>query len=222
VTAASSELIHGTRRMYRRGGCRQECCQAARRAYDQWYRAQKKAGKASMVDAAPARVHVLRLIAFGMSQAVIAKEAGVSAGAVKRLVWGGGDELPSQRIRRRNAAALLAVQADLRQVRDFARTPSQPTVRRLRALVACGWSQMRLARRLGVTRQRLNEYVRGRHDFVVAQTARRVQALFEELRHEAPPQQTSREKGSVSYALGVARRDGWTPDMADETSAVAA
>lgn len=205
-------LVHGTRAMYRRGGCRQECCRAAMRAYDKRRRALLNRGLTSMVDAAPVRTHLLWLAGYGIGPYKAAKKAGIPVGVVERLLYGSPatGKQPSTRIRRSNAEALLAIQRTLGNVTDLARTPARETITRLRELVAAGWSQSELARRLDMSVAQLNKHLLGRHDHVSGRFARAVRDLHTTLTATAPPQATPGQKAAISHALRVAHKRGWT------------
>lgn len=211
----TAEAVHGTRRRYRQG-CREECCRAAIRAYDKRRRHLLARGLSSMADASPVRAHVLWLAGYGISPASAAKKAGVGWGVVERLLYGSPSRglEPSRKVRRSHAEALLGVERVVDNVTDLARTPSADTLRKLRGLVAAGWSQSELARRLDVQVGPLNKHLLGYHEFVSGSFARRVRALHTELADITPPRGTPGEKAAVSHALRVARQRGWNLEVA--------
>ena len=91
--------------------------------------------------------------------------------------------------------------------------------RRLQALVALGWSQAKLAARLGMTPSNFGAMLdRGQ---VLAATDRAVAALYRELWDRAPDESTHRAKISASRARNYARGRGWPPPMAWDDEAIA-
>lgn len=207
----TAELVHGTRAMYRRGGCREECCRAAMRVYNKRYAALRRRGLTSMVDAAPVRAHVLWLAGYGISLAATARAAGVPEQLVRRLIDGvpSKGRAPSQRLRRSHAEAILRVERVVDNVTDLARTPARETRDRLRSLVASGRTQSELANRLGMNIGQLNHHLLGHHEGVSGRFARRVRDLHAELAGQEPPRATTADRIRYGQALAVARKRGW-------------
>lgn len=83
--------------------------------------------------------------------------------------------------------------------------PAVGTARRLRALVAAGWSWRALAGRLGVTASRPRRWAESLDGVVRRETAEKVDALFREI---------AMVPGGSRYALTVARKYGWQPPLA--------
>lgn len=212
---------HGTRARYAFGpgpgagtGCRCRACSAANRdaenrrnrlrAYGQWQ---------PYVDAAPARRHVRQLADCGIGWKQVAALSGVSTGALSKLLYGGpGSRPPTQRIRPETAARILAVQPSADGLADRALVPAIGTHRRLRALVAVGWSQARLGARLGILRGNFGQMmVRPQ---VTAATARAVRDLYDELWNQPPAEDGHRAKISAARARNHARAQGWPPPAA--------
>lgn len=77
--------------------------------------------------------------------------------------------------------------------------------RRLRALVALGYSQNELCRRSGISPSTLSHLIRGSVDRTSVETARRVTALYDAL---------SMRPGPSDYHRNYARRLGWVPPLA--------
>lgn len=208
---------HGTRSRYVADRCRCEPCTAANRDYhrsNERRRAHASANPARqyLVDAEPARQHVHSLQAAGMGWRRIATQAGVGGTVVKKLVWGdpARGQAPAKRLRPETAQRLLAV----RLMRaDHARVPSIGTQRRLRALVALGWSQSKLATELGLTPANFGTTVHHSGQ-VYESTARAVRELYERLWQTPPPEATHRDKIAASRARSTAARYGWAVPMA--------
>lgn len=212
---------HGTRARYVMGagpgtgpGCRCEACTGANREdaarrnrlqlYGRW---------APFVDAGPAREHVRRLAAAGIGWKRTAELAGVSRGAMRKLLLGGpGERPPTKRIRPETAAALLAVQVSPANLGGRALVDSAGTRRRVQALVAIGWSRAKLGGRLGIEPSGMSELLRREH--VTAGRARAVTALYDELWNRQPPEGEWREKISAARSRNYAREHGWAPPAA--------
>lgn len=210
----SARYVGGPDEHGQRGhGCRCEACKAARRteanyrdrliAYGRWQ---------PYVDATPAREHIRMLGRCGIGWQRAARLAGLSTGTVGRLLYGNGRP-PSKRVRPETEAAILAVKPSLALVSDRTRIAATGTHRRLRALVAIGWSQERLAARLGMSRGTFGNLMR-RQDQVTAATARAVTVLYDELWNQPPPEGEHREKIAASRSRNYARARGWAPGAA--------
>lgn len=222
---------HGTYACYTLDSCRcGPCCTAQssytaelnrRHAESTWNPA-----RSPFVDAEPARAHVNALRDQGMGAKRIAAAAGISNGAMTKLLYGtyvttgmgksagryGSGELrrgPSERVRRETAERLLAVRLELGPGN---RVPAVGSVRRIRALVALGWSQSKLAQRLGIRPTNLH-LARGCPSTTYA-TALAVRALYDELSMTLPPQATHRDKIAANRARAYAAERGWLPPLA--------
>lgn len=191
---------HGTGTAYRLDRCRCRPCTSAvveasgrrRRmvAYGQWE---------PFVDAEPVRRHVRSLIdEHGVSILTIADRAGVAEQVIRRLLYVIAPRTSrSHRLRAANAAALLGVTGG--NVRStFA--PACGTERRLRALVANGWSQTDLARRLDLSSQRVHNLVMGGRTKVRRNLHDQVAALYDELWNTP---------GGSAHSERIAARHGW-------------
>lgn len=192
-------------------GCRCRPCTAAATARTYQYRqykARERWGAAPplMVPAAPVRDHVRKLMDAGVPRATIVALSGVAGGAITSLLY---RNPPLERITYRNAHRLLAVSAaDAVNVDGY--MDAAGTKRRLQALVAIGWPQSTLARRLGLEPQVLIKFLNN-NKRVHASRARAVRALYEELWNVEPQPETSDERRAVSRARTIARRRGWAP-----------
>ncbi len=161
-------------------------------------------------DAGPVRAHVEALQAAGMGTRTIAETAGVSRQNVQQLLNGRPERGlgPSRKVMRRIAERLLAVpvpEVPHAGVAGGARVPAVGTVRRLRALVAIGWTQTQLCDRLGWRLTNGSRLFRAEAGMVTADTARSVADLFGVL--QMVP-------GSSQRARNQARRAGWAAPMA--------
>lgn len=221
MAASRPERPHGTRARYVLGpgpgkgpGCRCGPCAAANRreaarvsrlrAYGQW---------APFVDAGPARAHVQALGRAGIGWKRAAALAGVSTGAMSKLLYGGpGNRAPARRIRPQTAAAILAVRPGAGNLAGPALVGAAGTHRRLQALVATGWSQAKLGARLGMTPANFAAMMR--RGQVTASTARAAAAVYGELWNQPPPETGQREKIAAARARNHARARGWVPPLA--------
>lgn len=210
---------HGTLAAGRIDGCKCKPCRTtsnrymARRtrlmAYGQWH---------PFVDAQPVRDHLRALGAAGLGWMRASRLAGVSTGTVSRLLYGNTTRGtgPTKRVRPATAAALLAIRADIDTLADGAQIDAAGTHRRLQALIALGWTQAKLAKRLGMEKTQLSALLRDRR-YVMVRTARQVRALYNELWDQAPPETTSRERVAANRARQYAADRGWVlPQMWDD------
>lgn len=207
---------HGTHACYVICRCRCVPCRDANTAYERTRSRQKAYGRWNeLVDAQPARDHVLDLMRRGLGLARIGQLAGVSHGAMGKLIYGerrrGG--VPSRRIRPATAAKILAVTADLANLGAVIRVDPTGTRRRLQALVATGWSGSKLAGLLGRNPANFIPVISGGRN-VGAATARAVAEMYERLSMTPPPQVTHGDKIAASRARRWASNRGWPPPLA--------
>ena len=197
-----SECVKGcARRAQRRGMCSSHYNTRRERdiAYGRW--------QSSYVDAEPARQHVLALRSAGMGRRRLAQLSGVSDSVIHVLINGRPERGsgPSRRIAADNARAIMAVpMPGTAHLAAGARVDITGTTRRLRALVAIGYTQCDLAGRLGITSENSTDlfHAKGR---VLAATALKVAALYDRLSMTAGPSQAARDR---------ARRLRWHPPLA--------
>lgn len=158
---------HGTRARYV-SGCRCEPCTIANRTYARERdRAFNRGDRRILVDATPARRHLNALSRRGIGYKAAAAFAGIGHTLAFRVSTG-----KARHLRAHHAAKILGVGNGARA--DGARIPSNATLRRVRRLVALGFSQAELARRLGMKRPAL-QFIRSAS--VTVETAERVLAL---------------------------------------------
>lgn len=194
-------MTHGTRAAYARG-CKCSPCRAANGRYSKLQQYRVIAGIRTLVDAGPSKAHVAALRAAGMGRRTIAMRSGVSQTVIDRLV-GVNTDKPCHRVRPETERRILAVRAA--DVADGSNTDTSGTTRRLRALVAIGWTQTELASRIGWDVTNLNSIVMARRQCVRIDTARLVAAVYDEL---------SMTPGPSSRARSLAARRGWLPPLA--------
>jgi len=190
-------------------------CADAWRAYGRMVTKMKAYGIwAPLVDARPAREHVLALKAANIGARRIAELAGVSQPAVTRLLYGTPSvgRPPTQRLRPERAAAFLSVRLDISSLADGTRIDGTGARRRLQALGTLGWPVPPLAVRAGVSDLALHSVLSGNR--VTVRVARAVRDLYDDMWDEAPPETNRAERSRAQRArIGAARR-GWAPPLA--------
>jgi hypothetical protein len=208
---------HGTYAAYVLDRCRCRRCRDANVAIERVRAREIAYGRwQPYIDAQPVREHVARLRAGGYGLPRIARLSGVSHGALWKLVYGkpraDGTCTPSKRVRPATAARLLALEVTLENLGS--RRPVDPTGtrRRLQALVALGWSQTELGRRIDFLPGNLTRVIHG-PGHVGAGTARKIRALYLELCDQEPPETCREERFAASLSRSRARRHGWLPPI---------
>lgn len=162
-------MEHGYR-AYKKG-CR---CTECRRANALSTNRFRMYGKTS-TDPARARAHVQALVEGGMTQPHIAALAGVSISTVNRMLYPG---LGAKRIRKDSEKRLLAVKIDPSPNDAVDAIPAQ---RRVRALMAIGWTQQQLSKRSGISTALLNRVASGRKKMIRRYSEEKIVALFDEI-----------------------------------------
>ncbi|QAY05798.1 helix-turn-helix DNA binding domain protein [Gordonia phage Vasanti] len=176
--------------------------------YERDRRRQKAYGRweSQHVEAQPVRDHIEKLRGAGISNSRLRELTGVSHNTIQVLMTGRPERGhgPTKKVLRRTADRILAV-----PVPELAFTVASPgrivpalgTTRRLQALVANGYSQRELCRRLGwVWQGNATALFLGRAEYVVARRAREVADLFTQL--QLVP-------GTDVRARNRARANGW-------------
>lgn len=139
---------HGTHACYVLDQCRCLPCTRSNTRYER-SRAKWLAGVVPhpMVDAEPARRHVVELMDGGMSTKRIAKKAGVSNSTLGKLVYGIPTQgrPPSKKIHRETAAKILDARLD---VADGAKVDGREARRIVQELLKRGWWKAEISRRI--------------------------------------------------------------------------
>lgn len=164
--------------------------------------------------AEPVRQHIRTLQACGVGLRRIAMAAGVDRKRLQALLNGRPERgtAPQEKLRQAIAAAILGVEPALDLLGDKTVIDASGTRRRIQALVAIGWSQAKLAERLGWTPANFSALLRGER--TVAATARKVSELYDALWNQAPPEDHHRDKIAASRARNHADASGWLPPQA--------
>lgn len=206
---------HGTLSRRKTYSCTCDACRKADRdymakrsrlqAYGQWQ---------PLIDAEPVRAHVRMLMDYGIGWQRVAALAGVSNGGLSRLLYGNYQpgKPPTKRVRATTAAKLCAIRPDFSLVAPSARVDSTGTRRRLQALMAAGWPQLRLATAMETHHKVVWDQMHSTTQ-VEAATARTVRDLYERLWNVDPASQGVHER-YIRAARRIAELNGWLPPAA--------
>lgn len=212
---------HGTRLAYIRDKCRcTECTAAASKDEDRRNRliayGRYDVGR---VDAAPVREYTLSLMAYGIGMKRIAHIAGVSNSTLGKILYGSEAQgiKPRARVAKHVAEKVMKVKPELQHLGKTALVEASGTRRRIQALVVIGWSKARLARQLGMAPSNFNKTLNS--ETVHAETARKVQALYDQLWNQPQYGHDHRSRISANASRNRAKAKGWAPPLAwdDET-----
>jgi hypothetical protein len=141
--AELAERPHGTRLRYI-GGCHCVPCRAANSRYETVRLAARKRGETqAIIDARPARRHMLRLSKKGVGYRAVAEAAGIARTVAADIRTG-----KKSRCRAGTVRKILAVTEDA--VSDHALIDAGPTRARLEQLLLEGFTKAQLARRFGM------------------------------------------------------------------------
>jgi transcriptional regulator with XRE-family HTH domain len=208
-----AQHVHGTYVCYVIDRCKCRPCRDANNTYTANLHRRHMYGKASYVDAGPARAHIHELTAAGMGLKRIVAVSTISQGLLWKLMYGktrpDGTRTPSKRIKPATEQTILAITLDLA---GGAKIDSTGTTRRIQALVACGWSMSKLAARLGIGRANFTGLAQGRTGVTVTH-AKAVADLYDELWDVAPPHVEWRDHIAYSRALNYSAKAGWVPPL---------
>lgn len=207
---------HGQYATYIRHRCRCDDCRTARRNQERWRRRAKAYGRYDhLVDAEPVRAHIRSLMAAGMGPKTIASAGGWrGSGTIAAIVYGKWADQPDhpehrpprKQVTRQVAERILAIQPALR---PGARVEARGTTRRLQALVARGYSLLRISTELGIEHLAVWRLTHGYADRCLESTRVAVAALYDELADTPPVPVTRYDRGSIIRAQRFAARHGW-------------
>ncbi|MEU2180264.1 hypothetical protein [Streptomyces thermolilacinus] len=206
---------HGTLSRGRVHGCKCEPCRTVSRDYMRArYRLQAYGRWQPYVDAEPVRAHIAMLRSFGIGHPRIRVLANLSGGHMTSLLYGrSGGRPPSRRVRTATADRILAVRPQLEAVAPAALVDGTGTRRRLQALVAVGWPQSELARRLDLHKNTVNDQVNETVPTAYARTVLAVRDLYEQL-WDVVPETDGVETRWAAEARQLAQGRGWVPPAA--------
>ncbi|MCR1983997.1 helix-turn-helix domain-containing protein [Cellulosimicrobium cellulans] len=210
---------HGTHACFVLDRCRCIPCTVANTNYEAARARDRAYGIESFVDAAPTVAHLRVLMGAGLGWKRVAHLAGVAESSVYPLLYGRPDRnggKPRTKIRPTTAEKILAVPVPrLGALAGGAKVDPTGTGRRVRALVAHGWSLTALADQTGIDHQVLRAVANNTRRFVVASSARAVRAAYDELWDLPVPESVGKTR-----ALDRARREGWPPPAAWDDDAI--
>ena len=171
---SASRAPHGSRSRYKHARCRCLQCRAANSRYvTERERARKEGDTRDLVDAGPARAHVLALSQRGMGYKMVAECAGVSLSVMQRIRSGERKQLRAHTARR-----ILAVEYAVEALGDGALIDAGPTWKLLDELIGGGYTKTQLATWL-LGRPALALQIR--RDRITAATALKVRKLYEDI-----------------------------------------
>lgn len=202
---------HGQRVTYTSDGCRCLPCCHAQLQYETKRKRDALYGRGNLIEAEAVRDRLRELSAAGVGTRRVAKLAGLSRTTVMHITIGLRGREPARRVERRVAEAIFAV--------PFEHAPHAVldgvgTSRRLRALVAMGWPQARLAAELGITQTTMSMLI-GERRRVHAVTAAAARELYDRLWQTEPPRSSA-----STYARRRAAALGWATPLAWDEDAI--
>lgn len=167
----------------------------------------------AFVDADFVRAHLALLAAQGIGYRRVAELAGLTVESVRVIVAGRRGatrrgQMPA-RVRWQTARGILSVPAS---VDSLAIVPATGARRRVQALICNGWSQNKLADRLGLSQRQFGRVLR--QDSIRATTHATICGLYEQLWNTLPPLDTEHDRAASERCRGYARALGWLPPLA--------
>lgn len=191
---------------YQRHKCRCEGCRREQSRYAKHRRVKTAQGLNDLVDAQPARLHVLRLMEMGMTHGTIATNAGMVNSGLQALLGIKINGNRTKRLHRRTAAQILAVT----YTPAIGTTFTDPTGsrRRLQDLALRGFSSSDLSISCGVQSHTLTEVRSGKRSLVRLGTAEAITALHRRLEGLTPTNTSPSGQASV---IAAARKSGYAP-----------
>ena len=212
VTIGETELSTSTGGSHqcRHQGCARRAVLAGRCRRHHELHSRWQAG--GFTDAGPVRQHVRALLDAGVSLRAIHCVTGADHRALAHLIVGGPatGTWPQGCIPITDARRILEIPVPARPADPATDVPAVGTVRRLRALVALGYSPNALGKKLTMAVGGVRELLEAGHAAVDVAAARRITALFDELQMQPGPSAAAREH---------ATERGWAAPLAwDEHS----
>lgn len=191
----------GTAACYKAHRCRCDDCSQAEAVRAKRARHAATTGRPARVAAGPVRDHLAALAESGMGKAEMERRSGISRVCLLRIERGS-----VARVSRHTAVAVMAVSPAPISEQPVGIVDATGTGRRLWALMAIGWSQRELARRLSTSPSQV-ERLR-RHPTCTARMRSLVSALYSDLWDQRPPAH------AASRARNLAAAHGSPPPMA--------
>jgi hypothetical protein len=158
----------------------------------------------NLVDATPARQHILRLQEAGVLPSRIAKAAGIPLQSIRDLT---GDGWRGFRYRTSPATLEKILAVTEADATPLCVNPTG-THRRLQALVAAGWPLIYIDRRLGYKRERMRKILAA--DTILGSTEQLIAATYDELR-TLKPERNGVPRQYARQARKRAAAQRWAP-----------
>ena len=197
-------------------GCGCDDCVIGMRERDAHRRKQIAYGRhrEQFVDGDTVREWLREWLDAGATQVAIQRQTGVQVWPILhgQFVRGRSGRVPVRRVRVETARKLLAFDLDAVEPLPSALVDGRGVRRRVRALVALGYSMRGLGDRLGVRRQQIQELAGAEQ--VQYKTHAMIARLYEELSMRPPEPATATERAICRKARGLARERGWAPPLA--------
>ena len=161
-------------------------------AYLKRWRYDRDRGIARTIDAAPVRTHLATLRAAGMTWRAIGEVCGVTASALCAIGLGQTSTVNAVRARRILAVRPGAVYA---RANVAGHVPAVGARRRIRALLAIGWTHAHICQTAGLPRMRSAVVLSQAGDLVALATHDRIAAAYDELSMRQGPSVRNRRLG---------------------------
>lgn len=191
-------------------GCNCTPCCSAKSAYEQTRVRRTAYGTwHPYTDAEPVRQHLRALGKEGLGWVRVARLAGVPKRTVSAILYGREAGKPTKLIRPHIAEKLLAIQAAPELIADRVSVPAVGTVRRLRALIALGYTAVDLAEHLPLNFQSVQRIACQNPEYVTNEVARATVALYDRLSLVVPADTWVHRR-----AKRTAIKRGWVPPLA--------
>lgn len=189
--------------------CRCSECREVRTAQHVEYRKRIRGGVVQQYTAAaPVAAHIVWLMREGWEYSDIERVSGVSKPTLCRVKTG-----VTKRVTEETADAILGTLPTMRHRAAPPRMVSSVGVaRRIRALVAVGWTVREVARRVEKTPSMLWWYTR--QERVTAATHAAVSAVYDELWATTPPLETNDQRRVYKRSRSYAANQGWAGPLA--------
>jgi uncharacterized protein YerC len=201
---------HGaTGTCYQKHRCRCTDCKAHRARQEREREARARAGQTQeFVNAIIVVPRIMQLMREDWTYADIETVSGVSVPTLGRIMRG-----VTKRIERETADALLGTNPNMRhRAPEPRKVDATGTIRRIRALVAVGWTFWAISERAG----RATTWARNvTHSTIVTTTTRdTINRIYDELWNTLPPLTNPRERQSYNRSRLLAKRHGWASPLA--------
>lgn len=189
---------------YQKCKCRCDDCKHAQSRYAKQRRVRLAQGINDLVDATPAREHVLKLMSMGLSHGTIALRAGMPNSGMQSLLGVKSNAKQVKRIHRRTAARILRVTyAPIVGLHFTAATGSR---RRLQDLALRGFGAAEVAALCGIQKHTITEVRNGLRSLVRFETEQAIADMHKRL-EGCGPTRTVNQKSVMT----VARNAGYAP-----------